>query len=353
MSLRYSWRPALLALAVCVASCSPQRTGMQLLPEGSSLTRAVAGQWLFVSESAGSSSGAGTGEVEAYPPPAPYRDPIRITAGINEPYRIAVDSKNDLFVANLSGTITIYRYSDRFAQPVTLPSKLVFYTPTAFAIDRKDDLWVSIQNYTSGGGELVELAPPYAKVTRRIKKQGQFGQILAFDSHNDLVTATAAGLLIYRAPAYATPASIKLPADANVATLATGEEDQLFVSLDKGATQQAELLQYKIAKTDVKPVRALNVPLASALAFSADGKLYAASFERVFEIPAPYRRVIRLRRGPPGSDFRQMAVDGKGDVYAAPADLSALEYLMHPYKGNWQNLVLDDFPSDVIFGPQL
>jgi hypothetical protein len=346
-------RHAFLAFAIYIASCSaqPTGTGAPLLPAQPSTAGAAAGQWLFVSEAPGSSGGAGTGEVEAYPPPAPYRNPIRITAGINGPYRIAVDSKNDLFVGNLgSGAITIYRYADRFKQPVTLSGKLVFSTPTAFAIDRKDDLWVSVLNYATGASELVELAAPYAKVTRKIGTQS-FGENLAFDSKNDLVTSDAAGLWIYRAPTYASAVTVKLPPESNVSTLAISRQNQLFVSLDKGAAQEAELLEYAISATGVKPVYALNVPLASALAFSPNGNLYVGLPNRVFEIRPPYRRVVHLAQPAAGSSFEQIAVDDAGNVYAAPLDFSALEYLTYPYRGKWQELILDDFPSDVTFGP--
>jgi NHL repeat len=228
-----------------------------------------------------------TGSVSVYA--APYNQaPVAITNGVNRPQALALDTHGNLFVANGGGSNTVTVYASPYGGR---PSQIISAgvdDPVSLALDASANLFV----LNGAANTVTEYAAPYTSTPTIISKGLNAPNSLALDSHGNLFVAnlnsTPNSVVEY------TPPFTNQSAPA--ATITNGVNEQGAITLSSAANlfvpnQGANTVTEYVAPYSNPPttiVGGQSQPIA--LAIDSNGNLYVANYgnNSVTEYPPPY-----------------------------------------------------------------
>jgi sugar lactone lactonase YvrE len=126
-----------------------------------------------------------------------------ITKGLWGPHAIALDSHDNVYVANLNGTVTEYAAnSNRLVRTLLAPGH-----PVSLAIDTSDNVYVACQSWSSAPAVVIEYPPSGSTPLQTIENGIGYPLQVSFDSNGNLYVLNAADISIY-APGQTSPYSI-------------------------------------------------------------------------------------------------------------------------------------------------
>lgn len=228
-----------------------------------------------------------TGSVSVYA--VPYNQaPVTITNGVNRPQALALDAHGNLFVANGGGSNTVTVYAPPYGGR---PSQIVSSSvddPVSLALDASANLFV----LNAAANTVTEYAAPYAGTPTIISKGLNAPNSLALDSHGNLFVAnlnsTPNSVVEYTQPF--------TNQSAPAATITNGVNEQGVITLSSSANlfvpnQGANTVTEYVAPYSNPPTTiggGQSQPIA--LAIDSNGNLYVANYgnNTVTEYPPPY-----------------------------------------------------------------
>jgi hypothetical protein len=186
------WRAFAVASAIALVSGCGRLSENPMVASAPDLSAASApvshakrGQWVFVAQGVFSNDSSA---VAAYPPGANLAktQPRQITAGIEMPSSLAVDSKGRLFVANSTG-ITMYPMPYNGKKPA---ATLSIGAATKLLVDRRDNLYAFVPGASQN--LVVAYSPALKKPTRTISVSSNVFDF-AVNSSGDIFVLSGAG----------------------------------------------------------------------------------------------------------------------------------------------------------------
>jgi sugar lactone lactonase YvrE len=324
----------LVALSAVVAGCGAGGSaltpafgaagaGVATHARSSALLRPAAStdEALFISDTAG---GAGNGFVVRTT--KPYSNYQTIDKNLDQNGAIAIDSKDDLIVADVGASKVLVYPSPYTGKPEKISTDIAF--PSALALNSKQTLFVA----NAATNSVAYVDSPYTGTVKRLLTGIAAPFALAFDGSDDLFIANAphsgsgGNVVEYAAPYSGSPktltAGIGLPR-----ALAVDSKGNLFVASYTGPGQSADVAIFAPPYTGKPTIVTDKITAPISIALSPDGTLFVANAPQnggygkdnvgnIAVFAAPYTgspRLITARVNTP----QALLVDGSGTLFAA------------------------------------
>lgn len=227
-----------------------------------------------------------SGSVTVYAPPY-NQAPLSITNGVNHPQALALDARGNLFVANGNGSNTVTVYSPPYGGAPSAVISSSVNDPVSIALDANADLFV----VNAAANTVSEYAAPYAGPAMTISKGLNTPNSAALDVRGNLFVAnlnSTPNSVVEYVPPFTN-------ASAPVATITNGVNEQgsitvasanLFVPNQGANTVTEYTAPYTSSPATI--VGGQSQPIA--LAIDALGNLYVANYgnNTVTEYGTPY-----------------------------------------------------------------
>jgi sugar lactone lactonase YvrE len=283
--------------------------------------------------------------VTAYLPPY-TGTPTTISSGSTTPYEIALDSANDLFVANDNGgsppVLTLSKYAPPYTGVATAVGSSQIGSVMGLVLAANGDLFLA----DLGGNTVTEYASPYTGSAIETLTPGA-PYALALDSAENLYVAEFSGVSVYAPPYTGTPTTpITTGINYPYAMVFDAAED-LFVANVGNNT----VTEYAPPYTGTPTTISSGISEPRELAIDGSGNLFVDNLDGadVTEYAPPYT-------GTPKTTIAStypfaIALDGAGNLFVTGGDFNVLEYAP-PYTGTPTTITTGvEYPEALLLTP--
>jgi hypothetical protein len=341
---RLAWLFSLSALAACAQSNLPAST-----PSGSSLTSAAgtasnsAAKKKPVVDLFAAYGISGNGGVAAFK--SPYTGaPIANMQGLSFPVDMAMDSQHDLFVADITGYLTMWKPPYRVEQVlVSSPGY------GAVLIGAKNELFFAD---TAGSAGVYIVKPPYRKTSGEIVDQyTNYPSALAMDSkHGLFIVNEIGGNVAYYPPPYghASTAILGVSPSASAESIAVDAKGTLFVT----DTNNIHIYKPPYKSSEFQTI-VTGISGPQAVAVTPNGDLFVANDDDTAEgygnvaiYKPPYTAPFKTISGTDVNDPQSLAVTPKGqlfvgNLYGGASNHGFVSVFNPPYSRSVANVTRD------------